>query len=310
MMLFLKVITNLVAVSAFLTVGTASALSVTADTSFGPSPGTIGAFRSVPEGGTVGSRIVEQDGIVEGFIIGNDVGAFSGYSVSRTEISNFNGGVDNHLITSSYSWEDTFTNTSSVGQNYNYLLNIDSGFLGLITDGVGPSNASTSEFARYQIDVLLNGSSIWSSRTEVSQSLGGTTQNQSGTSFGGSFGNFTIPAGGLLDFASLVPSVVGGSAYGYQWGAFNDTVNLGVIAAGASFTLTYLAVIEAGGFNSTQEFNGYTSVASLGDPATLSSSPANQVSVVPVPASIFLMGSGLIGLLVPMRCKRTSNVAL
>ena len=280
------------------TIQSASAIQITANTVFiGPSGNGSGV--DISSSGTVSSNIYEQDDGMAADIAGNDLGLFRGTSFTQSWIGNT--GHPNFSSRSSYSWENTFTNTGSIAQDYFYTLNVDKGFLALLTNST-PIDTSTTVFTKYNIDVLLNGTSIWNSSVEMILDSSGYSSTQNGTFFGGNFSNFTVesvPPNGTDD--PLLPDFIEGeTAYGYQWNAFNDTINLGTINAGEDFTLTYLALLETGGSNDSNfatSSQGYIAAAVLGDPATLSALPANMVSTVPVPGAVWLFLSGLCMLL-------------
>jgi len=109
-----------------------------------------------------------------------------------------------------------------------------------------------------------------------------STLQQTGTSLDGIY----TPGGGFE----------AGNEAIYSWGDYNGTLLLGLLNSGESKLLEYDVFVRG-----TSQFDmcgssgcGATN-ASIGDPFTLSSniSPDN-IGVVPVPAAVWLFGSGLV----------------
>ncbi|HHJ12862.1 MAG TPA: hypothetical protein ENJ79_00575 [Gammaproteobacteria bacterium] len=266
----------------------AQAVTITAVADFGPSVDVYSAFGTGSQtgtSGTVNAGYSEQDGGLFANVRGNTEGAFEAYTSARSWVGvAYAPDSNNFSATASFRWEDTITNSGAASQAYVYNLNLAPGYLGTNEEGA-VTEPSTSIYARYLLDVLVNGVSVWSSSVEVGRSPAGTTQSQSGASIGGAFGTFTP-----FDGAAALE--------GYRWDAFSTAVPLGSFAPGESFTVTYNAILESGGFNSVDSgpLNNYVSVATFRDPAGLGSIPASQVSPVPLPAAIWLFGAGMLSL--------------
>lgn len=307
-----KLLDNLLQVIVFTVavfgVASAQAATITATADFAPAGGyaAFGNTSDTASSGSVSAGLVEQDGGLYAAMTGNDTGAFSGQSMTKTWVGGTFGGSgqnNNHSATSAFTWEDIITNSGASSQNYFYNLNIDSGALAAAIDPfAGSINGSTSIYANYSLDVLVNGVSVWNSGALITRTVSGTTQSLWGTSLGGTFGTF-VPGGSLFN-SGLEADIAGLSSFGYQWDAISTQVDLGIFTAGDAFTLTYSAVIETGGF--TTDGEGFIAASVLGDPDVLSSAAGNVISAVPVPASIWLMASGLTGLFGLMRRKKTA----
>jgi len=159
--------------------------------------------------------------------------------------------------------------------------------------------------AGYEIEVRLDGGSIWSSFGEVWVDDGGTHTHFTGTSIGGSL---TLDPGGT--FAS------------YSWSVFNGNVALGTFTPGDSFLLEYdlrtfsSANTDAdgctdGGIGGDPGRPGQPTepgtlgsgcgagIAQSGDPFSFSNSSAASISgavPAPAPATLGLLSAGLAGI--------------
>ena len=164
--------------------------------------------------------------------------------------------------------------------------------------------AGESVVSGYEIDIRLDGSSIWGSGGEVSVSDAGTASSFTGTSIGGSL---TVdPAGTWIN---------------YGWPDFFGSVLLGSFAPGATFLLEYdlrtysyantSATACAGGGDGgdptkpelpdgehENSGNGCgAGIAQSGDPFDLGQGSSGSVSgVVPTPTTAAIFGLGLFGL--------------
>ncbi len=222
-------------------------------------------------------------------------------------------GYGEYDITGVFTYQDTVTNTTGSAQAYNFDFTIIPGELALFgTPGVG-------EFvlAEYDIDILVDGSSIWGSSASLSGDDTGNTFSSAGTSLGGVL-----------------------TSDEYSWGSYSDTLGLGTLAAGASLNFEYILTARAagncfaGGYamppgegqnlpGADDDFipidgdvgdgGGYYSscgsIARSGDPLHIGANGPGKISIasVPEPSTIALLGLGLAGLVVARRRKHKAK---
>ncbi len=171
--------------------------------------------------------------------------------------------MDFHATTS---WSNTFTNTTGGNANFDFDFNFSGGRLDI--DGNGG-------MAMFSLDILLNGSSIWSRTASLS-------------------GNASVGTD-VFDDGGLAHSLGGtGNFVVAHFSAFSDSLDLGDFASGDSFELTY--VIES--WAKTDENFSYVS-ANVGDPFSGGFSGAVSTSSsapVPEPTTMALLGMGIAGL--------------
>ena len=165
---------------------------------------------------------------------------------------------------------DTITVSGSTA--YTYDFSVDGPLLEIFDWCYGPSM-----MAGYTMEILVNGSSEWSSWATLQ---------------GGNDPGYTLIQGGT----DLGATQFSGSGYGYTFGNYSETLNLGTMTA--DFTIeTIIAVATS--------FPGYEcgARALIGDPGNLNNSPGftgilqtGGPAPVPEPGTILLFGIGLLGL--------------
>ena len=196
-------------------------------------------------------------------------------------------------------YSKTFTNTGAGALNY------DVGFL--VFNGVIASNNYFGDtltdwtLADYSADISVGGSSLWYSTGTLSRPIGGVSSfTGTGTSLGGSYISTSVAAA-------------------YSWNEYYGTVSFN-LSPGASTEFKYVMSVatqgnitciptsgggEVGCTNSGPG-SAFSLPSQLGDPFTVGSPVITDVTttVVPVPAALWLFGSGLLGLIGLARHRR------
>jgi hypothetical protein len=248
--------------------------TVTTDSASGPPPSTISSVVTITDGFTVdfsgdaNARAVSTSGA--GAVLADGV---------------FASGESNFELAAGAIFGETVTNNTGVTQDYFFDFNVLGPRLEIADFVFGPDAT-----IQYAIEIQVNGATIWDSAAVLFGGGTGFALTQTGTDLGASF--FCLNAG--------CTEASPGSRFGYTFGAFSDRLSLGAFADGDSFTLqTTMAVsVDALPF----EFGG---LASIGDPNSIGATPgvsgAVSAGVVPVPAAVWLFGSGLLGLIAVAR---------
>ena len=224
-------------------------------------------------------------------------------------------GDGNFDITGVFSFSNVYQNTSTSAQNAEFNFNVIPGELNVYFGGA--MTGTDSLYADYSIDIMFNGTSIWDSSAFVSlDATNGYTFGDTGShSLNGTYN---------------------GTGY-YYWNNFSETLDLGSIAAGETFSIDYILSTTArgsfadvdclSGGSDGQEFafidgqaveseEGYGSscgsaVARSGDPLNphLPGNTAgvnfNQPTAVPEPSILMLFGLGFAGLFAASRKKQS-----
>lgn len=203
--------------------------------------------------------------------------ASSGVDAISGEISN----------SSTSSWEQTVTNIS--GESASYQLDFSTGSGGIsFSDHTNEDDGSifSTGSSGYSIEVLLNGSSIWQSSAEISETQGalvgsGTDLTRSVYSFSESGvdlnGALDLPAWKFGDDVALSS---------YKFDPTNFNLSLGDLLDGESLTVTYM-------------LSSFTDSVNLGGTriggGPFASDSFAAISEVPLPASLPLLFSAIFG---------------
>lgn len=228
-------------------------------------------------------------------------------------------------VTGSFNYNDAILNDSGIAQNYNFEFTVTAGevstgsILNTADWGVGDTMS-----AGYLLEVFVSIDTgtpirVWDSAYQIDDSSTGPSQTSSGTDIGGS-----LSADGRR----------------YSWGSFGDSIDIGPIADGSSFTIDYTLSTFATGMltNSGSNlcgFGGYEGggddeeidrpqaafvidgegggscsvISRIGDPlqgqggGTPISITASPATTVPEPGSLALVA---LGALAGMRARRKS----
>ncbi len=255
------------------------------------------------------SFLSDANGLSEARANGNDTGWM--YSNSRGD------GIFTAQSTIQQSVE--FTNTTGSIQNYFFDFTINFGSLSSIA--YIPLANEDFTTAGNEVSITLNGAEIFNSTAEL-------TTNTSGAS--------------LITDGLVLGSYSPGSD-SYNWGEYSDTLNLGTIGIGETFTLEYdittfassnIPYSECEGFDYSEGYGdaeGYGEAggndgdngvsfcinnfvkSQFGDPNGFSSAPINNNTVtssavaVSEPSALFLLGGGLAGLAYSRRRKQRNR---
>jgi hypothetical protein len=195
--------------------------------------------------------------------------------------SNFDG--EPHVNMATANWSNTYTGT---GTNQILNFNIDQGLLKKTS-----LYGEEATRAGYGINILLNGTSIWSSHDEIGVGSYIPCPSEPCTSPSLYFNDYDDNQLTFTDANNFSEN-----SYSRIYDPFTGELDLGAFANGESFEISYALSVYA----SSEYFIGNDYVmAHFGDPLDLSGGMSVNVSAsaVPIPAAAYLFGSGLIGLL-------------
>ncbi len=213
------------------------------------------------------------------------------------------GSGESYTSWSGISWADSYTNTSLTAEDIAFDFLIWGGSLG--TYGVNAAGESAS--ASYWIDILVNGTSAWSSSATLTTTSGGSAVTEAGTSLGGTLSTWS------------------GDGGNYFWTDTTASLDLGTLDVGETLTLEYIMGTSAtgigvmdtgtncygeegefldsdGGFQEEEGYfgcGGVSSYTGIGDPFGFSASAplaptisGTAVASVPEPETFLLLGAG------------------
>lgn len=260
-------------------------------TAYGSSPltntdsGTTNVFVNTDVDGEVAAAYSSAQGESDG----------SFYSSSSSQ--------DYASATSSVKQTYTVTNDTSEDQFFDFSFDVVGGLIesmcgnssdddpyGLHENGYGSDTCESTGFASasYMAEILFNGLSVWDSAVSLSLDSTGLTYTSSGT--------------------ELSPIYTDSNTY--SWGDSSFNIDLGLVAAGSDFTVEYILTTQAESFTD-EHFNIYTeSRAQFGDPSGFgttnvsfdtTAATATTPTSVPLPATLALLGLGLVGFRISKR---------
>lgn len=205
------------------------------------------------------------------------------------------GGSSNFFAESTVTQTYNVTNDASDEQFFDFSFEVmngginaycgDSGYgeygIAALIDGYGDGGCMADDFANtgYMAQILLDGSSIWQSQAQITADVSGATL----TSSGALFDNRSVNSSGNY----------------LSWGRSLFNINLGLVAANASFVLEYVVTTKAEGVLLDDSTSFTDAYAQFGDPngfSTTGNTFASRSANVPAPAVLGLLGLGLAGL--------------
>ncbi len=224
--------------------------------------------------------------------------------------------------------------TSSFTGNYvngaasaDYTLNflIGSGYLyaGLM-DTLMPGAFNQNTSASYSLEILLNGSAIWSSNLALQSQIckvggfcpiasmyGGEHPLGATTTLSTSWGAVVVPAGTYNASGFPIPNTSGptqsySAFYGYKWDQQNLSLDLGIMDPFEAFSLEYVMTAKVQGYTDGAGIS--RSGAKISDPFGIDGGfgrlEATPLATVPEPPMLALLGLGLLGLAASLRRKQ------
>jgi len=221
-------------------------------------------------------------------LIGSDVRARSSANQSG-ELKVYSSNDGGQQMSSEARWQQLVTNTTGTASSYQLDFSTGLGRIGF-SSHTDPSDGSlfgATGSSGYNIEVILNGTSIWQSSAKMSEFQGplaiisATERTRSVYSFSQS----GVDLGGILDLQdwSLGDTFVPSS---YKFDPTSFTLNLGNLLDGESLTVTYLLHSYANQTNLALTAIGAGSFASIS---------ASSISEVPLPATLPLLFSAIFG---------------
>ncbi len=234
--------------------------TVLIDSAAGPPPSNIGSLVT-PEGSARAAN-------------------FSGISAVSAESASWgfaSGSNDINELTANATFSETYGNTSGAAQEFFYNFFVFAPSLE-IRDWAGADSTQTgAPTISYFMDILVDGTSVWSSSAVLNGGVNGHTLTETGVDLGGTaFG-------------------AGTSVFGYGFDDYSDTISLGTFADGDSFFFETVHLVSVSAL--PYELGG---AAFIGDPGDISGTGSGgdvfSSATVPIPSTMLLLGLGLISL--------------
>ena len=265
------------AILALLASETVQAATISVHTSAGVIPGVIDGFQGPATSGSLTSTTTDSEGSsldFSGIATSRATGNVDGLAAVSAE-GLYACGSCLFELTADSTFETVFTNTSSSSVNFTYDFFINGPSVELVD--FANIDESAGLFMHTEASVTMATSGGASDSFFAMLDLAGGDKSHTVASVGGTASFFTTSSGFGYEMANLT-------------GLF-----MGSLAAGESVTFEtiLLSSVKCPGF----EVGGK---ATIGDPNNLTITPGTtsnfSVSAVPVPAAVWLFGSGLLGL--------------
>jgi hypothetical protein len=188
--------------------------------------------------------------------------------------------ADPDVLMATATMTDTYTNTlsSDVALTYHFFLDelqlIVADYAGAAAGVPGAPQVS------YDMEILGNGSSLWSSSATLEGGMGGLLLTEAGTDLGGTY----------FDEYGL---------FGYNFDFYSDILNLGTLGSGESYDIVATLAVsittapfELGGKAGFVDPGGFLGLEGFQSTPTGGPGP----DPVPEPATLLLLGSGIAAL--------------
>jgi hypothetical protein len=190
--------------------------------------------------------------------------------------------------------------------HYYYTLNIPGSYANFSQRYIGNGDSFN---ATNQFTVAINDNSIWNSTTNFDGTSNGISYVTSGEAM-----PWTITSNDFSRWPWYTDFVHSDTV---SFNNYTTSIDLGVWGADQSFTLSYI-ILSSVSVNAPDScsYSCFSFSAGINDPSSLSGVPVlgNNVttvtpSAVPVPAAVWLFGSGLLGLFGTQRRKEYDRTA-
>lgn len=268
-------------------------------------------------GGVMGSSVISNGSIGTIFLVESDnvspvvinslstvsgrpTGTILGIAkVNGTDDGFFNLGVFGQKVHDNearFQFSSTITNSSAIDQIYSMDFLIDAGQLETTVYEVPPDTGEFQE-AGYEIAIRFNGNTLFQSSALMRQvGVPNTFESVVSLTLGGT------SLGGVL----TNPDTEAPDRFLFDWDAFSDTLNLGLLGAGQSGLLeydvrTYVRAEFAGDGGATRsrfgdpfDVSGDGGFSSIGGTDTITGRPAE--GAVPEPGTLAIFATGCLGI--------------